>query len=295
MGGVDMRLYDVLIGPFADFAFMRRALVGSLALALGSGPVGLFLVLRRMSLMGDAMSHAVLPGAALGFMWFGLSLPAMSIGGFIAGVVVAMLAGLATRLSNLKEDANFAAFYLMALAFGVLLISKSGSQVDLVHILFGSVLAVDNSALMLMGIVSSISLLGLSIIYRPLVLEGVDPVFLRSVGGKGGVWYLAFLLLVVLNLVAGFQSLGTLMSVGLMMLPAITARLWSRSIGKMLAISVFIALLSGVIGLLLSFHFEWASGPAIIFIAGLFYLGSLLFGAEGGVLMRFIRLKHFEK
>ena len=183
-----MSLYQMLIAPFADFAFMRRALAGCLALALGSGPVGLMLVLRRMSLMGDAMSHAVLPGAALGFMWFGLSLPAMSVGGFFAGVVVAMLAGLATRFSNLKEDANFAAFYLMALALGVLMISKSGNQVDLIHILFGSVLAVDTAALLLMGMVSTVSLLGLAVIYRPLVLEGVDPIFLRSVGGRGGVW-----------------------------------------------------------------------------------------------------------
>lgn len=99
-------VYDLLVSPFADFAFMRRALVGCVALALGSGPVGLFLVLRRMSLTGDAMSHAVLPGAALGFLWFGLSLPAMSAGGFVAGVVVAILAGLATRFSNLKEDAD---------------------------------------------------------------------------------------------------------------------------------------------------------------------------------------------
>ena len=290
-----MTLYQVLIAPFADFAFMRRALAGCLALALGSGPVGLMLVLRRMSLMGDAMSHAVLPGAALGFMWFGLSLPAMSVGGFFAGVVVALLAGLATRFSNLKEDANFAAFYLMALALGVLMISKSGNQVDLIHILFGSVLAVDTAALLLMGVVSTISLLGLAVIYRPLVLEGVDPIFLRSVGGRGGVWYLVFLMLVVLNLVAGFQSLGTLMSVGLMMLPAISARLWSHSIGKMLVISVLIALTSGFLGLLLSYHFEWASGPAIIFIAGLMYVGSLLFCSVGGVLPRLVRLRHFEK
>ncbi len=290
-----MSLYQMLIAPFADFAFMRRALAGCLALALGSGPVGLMLVLRRMSLMGDAMSHAVLPGAALGFMWFGLSLPAMSVGGFFAGVVVAMLAGLATRFSNLKEDANFAAFYLMALALGVLMISKSGNQVDLIHILFGSVLAVDTAALLLMGMVSTVSLLGLAVIYRPLVLEGVDPIFLRSVGGRGGVWYLVFLMLVVLNLVAGFQSLGTLMSVGLMMLPAISARLWSHSIGRMLTISVLIALTSGFLGLLLSYHFEWASGPAIIFIAGLMYVGSLLFGSVGGVLPRLVRLKHFEK
>ena len=288
-------MWDVLVSPFTEFQFMRAALVSVVFLALSAAPVGVFLVIRRMSLMGDAMSHAVLPGAALGFMWFGLSLPAMSVGGFFAGVVVALLAGLATRFSNLKEDANFAAFYLMALALGVLMISKSGNQVDLIHILFGSVLAVDTAALLLMGVVSTISLLGLALIYRPLVLEGVDPIFLRSVGGRGGVWYLVFLMLVVLNLVAGFQSLGTLMSVGLMMLPAISARLWSHSIGKMLTISILIALTSGFLGLLLSYHFEWASGPAIILIAGLMYVGSLLFGFVGGVLPRLVRLKHFEK
>lgn len=284
----------LLLEPL-QFTFMSHALLISLVVSIPCALLSVFLVLKGWALMGDAMSHAVLPGAALGFMWFGLSLPAMSVGGFFAGVVVAMLAGLATRFSNLKEDANFAAFYLMALALGVLMISKSGNQVDLIHILFGSVLAVDTAALLLMGMVSTVSLLGLAVIYRPLVLEGVDPIFLRSVGGRGGVWYLVFLMLVVLNLVAGFQSLGTLMSVGLMMLPAISARLWSHSIGKMLTISVLIALTSGFLGLLLSYHFEWASGPAIIFIAGLMYVGSLLFGSVGGVLPRLVRLKHFEK
>lgn len=293
--GFEMDLYSICIAPFVEFAFMRRALVGCLALALGSGPVGLFLVLRRMSLTGDAMSHAVLPGAALGFMWFGLSIPAMSIGGFLAGIVVALLAGLATRLSNLKEDANLAAFYLMALALGVLLVSQSGNQIDLMHILFGSVLAVDKASLLMMGAVSSVSLLVLAVIYRPLVLDGVDPLYLRSVGGNGGGWYALFLVLVVANLVSGFATLGTLMSVGLMMLPAITARLWSHSMGKMLLIAACVAAGSGIAGLLLSFHFELTSGPSIIFFAGLVYLLSLIFGTVGGVLPRWIRLKHYEK
>ncbi|EEG08376.1 metal ABC transporter permease [Pseudogulbenkiania ferrooxidans] len=287
-------LYDLLISPFVEFAFMRRALAGCLALALGSGPVGLFLVMRRMSLMGDAMSHAVLPGAAVGFMVAGLSLPAMSLGGFVAGVLVALLAGLATRFTTVKEDASFAAFYLLSLAVGVLLVSRNGSNVDLIHILFGSVLAVDDAALLLVSGVASFSLVVLAIIYRPLVLESLDPVFLRAVGGKGGIWHLAFLMLVVLNLVAGFQALGTLMAVGLMMLPAITARLWVPSIGRMLAFSVGLAFVCGIGGLLLSYHFELPSGPAIILLAGLFYLLSLFVAPLGGALPRYIRARHFE-
>ena len=136
-----MTLYDLALSPFAEFGFMRRALVGCLALALGGGPIGTFLVIRRMSLMGDALSHAVLPGAALGFIFGGLSLPAMSLGGAGAGLAVALLSGLVTRLTPLREDASFAAFYLISLALGVLLVSTHGSNVDLLHLLFGSILA----------------------------------------------------------------------------------------------------------------------------------------------------------
>ena len=290
-----LNAYELLISPFADFSFMRQALVGCLALSLGSAPIGLFLVLRRMSLMGDAMSHAVLPGAAIGFMCAGLSLPAMGLGGFAAGLLVALLAGLATRFTSLKEDASFAAFYLMSLAFGVLLVSKHGSNIDLMHILFGSVLAVDAPALLLIGGITSLTLLTLAIIYRPLVLEGIDPFFLRTVSQRTGGWHLIFLSLVVLNLVAGFQTLGTLMAVGLMMLPAISARLWSNKIGLMLLISTGIALFSSISGLLLSYHLELASGPAIILMAGCVYLISIVFGNVGGVIPRYVRLKHYRR
>lgn len=287
-------LYDILVGPFVEFAFMRRALAGCFALALGSGPIGLLLVLRRMSLMGDAMSHAILPGAAVGFMVAGLSLPAMSLGGLAAGVTVALLAGIATRFTSVREDASFAAFYSLSLAIGVLLVSKSGNNVDLMHLLFGSVLAVDDIALLLVASVSSITLVTLAIIYRPLLLESLDPVFLRSVGSPVGVWHLVFLVLVVLNLVSGFQALGTLMAVGLMMLPAITARLWSVSVGGMLTIAVSVAFFCGLGGLLLSYHIELPSGPAIILLAGLVYLISLLIAPVGGALPRYARMRHFQ-
>lgn len=286
-------LYDLLLAPFADFAFMRRALAGCLALALGSAPVGLFLVMRRMSLMGDAMSHAVLPGAAVGYLLAGLSLPAMSLGGFAAGVLVAIMAGLATRYTAVKEDASFAAFYLLSLSLGVLLVSKSGSNVDLMHLLFGSVLAVDDAALLLVAAVATVTLLTMALVYRPLLLESLDPVFMRAIGARGGVWHLLFLLLVVLNLVAGFQALGTLMSVGLMMLPAIASRLWAVSVGGMLLVAFAIAALSGIGGLLLSYHYELPSGPAIILLAGLAYLFSLLLAPQGGLLPRLVRARHF--
>jgi zinc/manganese transport system permease protein len=219
----------------------------------------------------------------------------MSLGGFVAGIVVALLAGLATRFTLIKEDASFAGFYLLSLALGVLLVSTHGNSVDLIHILFGSVLAIDQNTLILMGGVTSVTLVVLALIYRPLLLEIVDPVFSKAVGGRGAVFHHLFLFLVVINLVAGFQSMGTLMAVGLMMLPPICAQLWSQKIGWMLFLSVLFALISGVVGLLVSYHFELPSGPAIILLTGVFYIFSLLFGSIGGFIPRYIRVKHFQR
>jgi zinc/manganese transport system permease protein len=273
-----------LFAPFAEFAFMRRALVGVMAIALGGGPVGVFLMLRRMSLTGDAMAHAILPGAAIGYLVAGLSLPAMTIGGLAAGIVVAVLAGLVARVTALKEDASLAAFYLLSLALGVTLVSLRGSNVDLLHVLFGTVLALDDDALLLLAGIASVTLVAFALIYRPLVLDCVDPTFLRSVSRAGTPVHLVFLGLVVLNLVGGFQALGTLLAVGLMMLPAAASRFWSADITVMVLVAVGIGMLSGFAGLLLSFHAELPAGPAIVLTAGAAYLVSLVFGAEGGLL-----------
>ena len=223
-------LYDLFLSPFQDFLFMRHALVACLALALGCGPLGVLLVLRRMSLVGDALSHAVLPGAALGFLVSGLSLYAMTLGGFAAGLAVALLAGAVTRLTTLREDASFAALYLISLASGVLIVSLRGSSIDLIHVLFGTILAVDDAALILVASITTATLLILALIYRPLIVECFDPGFLRSVGGRGATMHFIFLVLVVLNLVAGFRALGTLMAVGMMMVPAVSARFWARQV-----------------------------------------------------------------
>jgi zinc/manganese transport system permease protein len=281
-----MNFYDWLVQPFVEFGFMRRALVATLALGLGSAPIGTLLVLRRMSLMGDAMAHALLPGAAVGFALAGFSLVAMGGGGFVAALLVALLAGWVTRVTSQREDASFAAFYLIALAAGVMIISTHGSPVDLMHVLFGSILAVDNESLVLVAAVSSFTLLALAVMLRPLVVECFDPGFLRNAGGPGAVVHLGFLVLVVLNLVAGFQALGTLMAVGLMMLPATAARFWVVGLGPLSAVAAGIAMLSGWGGLLLSYHFDLPSGPCIVMGAGAFYIVSLLVGRRDSWLSR---------
>jgi zinc/manganese transport system permease protein len=287
-------MYDFLIAPFADFAFMRRALVGGVALSLGAAPMGVFLMLRRMSLTGDAMAHAILPGAATGFLIAGLSLPAMTIGGLVAGVAVALLSGVVARFTALKEDAALAAFYLVSLALGVTIVSMKGSNVDLLHVLFGTVLALDDAALILIAGIASLTLGALALIYRPLVLECLDPGFLRSVSRSGGPVYLTFLALVVLNLVGGFQALGTLLAVGIMMLPAAAARFWTDDITWMLLLSALGGVVATVAGLLGSYHFGAPSGPAIILAAGVIYLLSLFLGPVGGVMRHLRPRRHLQ-
>jgi zinc/manganese transport system permease protein len=287
-------MYDLLIAPFIEFEFMRRALAGTLALALGAGPIGVFLMLRRMSLVGDAMAHAILPGAAIGFLVSGLNLIAMTAGGLIAGFVVALLTGLVARLTELKEDAALATFYLLSLALGVTIVSLKGTNIDLLHVLFGSVLALDDQTLILIAGNATVTLIVLALIYRPLVIECVDPGFMRSVSRAGGPAHLAFLVLVVVNLVSGFHALGTLLAVGIMMLPAATGRFWARDITLMIAVAAVTGIVSGYAGLLLSFHVGVPSGPAIILVAGTIYVLALLFGQVGGLVRQALPQRHLE-
>jgi zinc/manganese transport system permease protein len=287
-------MLDTVVAPFADFEFMRRALVGTVAIAVGGGPVGVFLMLRRMSLTGDAMAHAILPGAALGYLLAGLSLPAMTLGGLAAGIVVAVLSGLVARFTDLKEDASLAAFYLLSLALGVTIVSLRGSNIDLLHVLFGTVLALDDAALLLLAAIATVTLLVLAVLYRPLVLECVDPTFLRSVSRAGTPTHLIFLALVVLNLVGGFHALGTLLAVGMMMLPAAAARFWSADVTLMTLLATAIGIASGCAGLLLSYHAELPAGPAIILAAGAIYLASLVVGIRGGLLWAARPGRHLE-
>jgi zinc/manganese transport system permease protein len=271
-----------VLGPFTEFAFMRRALVACFALCCGNSLLGTVLIFRRMSLVGDAMAHAVLPGAAAGFLIAGLSLWSMTLGGMLAALCVAVIAGLISRGTPQREDASFAAVYLVALAIGVLMVSASGGRIDLLHLLFGTVLAVDNAGLILVAAASTFVVLALAILYRPLIMDCLDRNFLSALGSSGTVIHVAFVVLVVLNLVAGFQVLGTLMALGLLILPCAAARFWVTRLGPLILVALLLGWSASLAGLLLSFHFNFPSGPAIVLIAGLQYFVSVLFGPRDG-------------
>lgn len=279
---------DALWSPFVEFAFMRRALVASMALGLIAGPIGVLLVMRRMSLAGDAIAHAVLPGAAVGYLLAGMSLPALGLGAFVSALAVALLASFVASNTAQKEDASLAAFHLIALALGVTLVSIKGSSVDLMHLLFGSILAVDAQALVLVAGAVTVALALLALVWRVLLASSFDPTFLMQFGQSGKWANQLFMLTVVLTFVASFQTLGTLMAVGLLMLPAIAARSWSRDIPTSCVLASGFAMASGLIGLLLSYHVGLPSGPAIVMTAGAIYLVSLLLGTHDGLLRKLI-------
>lgn len=287
-------IWDTFIAPFAEFGFLRRALVGCLALSLSAPPLGVFLMLRRMSLTGDVLAHGILPGVALGFVLAGLWVPALALGGLIAGLIVAIASGAIARATGGREDAALAAVYLTALAAGVTLISWRGSAVELTQLLFGSVLGVDDTALLLMGAAATLTLLFLAFAWRPLILECFDPSFAQAVGVRGSVWHLGLLALVVINLVAAFQAVGSLMAVGLMMLPAIAARHWAREVGGLVTAAVGLALAATLIGLLASYHADLPSGPSIVLAAAVLWVISLITGPVDGLLARYRKRPHLE-
>ncbi|WP_455474388.1 metal ABC transporter permease [Bartonella sp. B30(2025)] len=283
-------MYAFFFAPFIDFHFMQNALIGLILLSISACPTGVFLMLRKMSLTGDAISHAILPGVATAFLFCGFSLISMTLGGILAGIIVAIATALTSRNSIQTEDASMTVFYLIALAAGVIIISLKNSTTDLLHLLFGSVLAIDTQALYLITTIMLITVCVLCIFWRAFVIESVDPLFFKSLSPLSKYVHISLLGLVVLNLVSGFQSLGTLLSVGIMMIPAITARFWLSRLGPICILSVFLGIISSACGLLISFHLSIPSGPAIIIVAGFIYLLSCLISPRGFIMMRFPHL-----
>jgi len=269
-----MSLHALIVEPFETLAFMRAALVACLALALSNGAVGTLLVLRRMSLDGDVLGHAVMPGAAVGFLYAGPSPAWLSLGGLASGLAVAALAGLITG-GRARRDAGLVAFYLVALSLGVVLVAWRGSNVDVMRVLFGTVLAIDQRALLQIAVASSVIVLAIAGLYRPLAVGAFDPAFLRAMGTRAP-YETAFQALVVLALVASFQAFGTLLAVGPMLLPAAAARCWALGVAASMVLATGFGVIASVTGLLASYHGNLPSGPAIVLAAGLLFGVSLV-------------------
>lgn len=289
-----MNILHILFDPFINFGSMRRAIVACCALCISITPIGGFLMLKRMSLVGDALSHSILPGVAIGYFYStSISYTLMSIGGFISGLTVAILSLWINEKTTLQKDASFSGVCIGFLSLGIILISlKESSEEDLLNLLFGSILSIDIYNIYYIGLISTITLINLAIFYRALITEAFDSDFLKNQNILSSKYIqIIFLSIVILNLIASFQLTGTLMSIGLMMLPNLSARFWSTSMIHMLLLSVLIAFLSSWIGLLGAFYISLPAGPVIIFSNSIIFIISILFGKNQGIFSAAIHQK----
>jgi zinc/manganese transport system permease protein len=282
-----MSLHDLLIGPFA-YGFMQRALLSAVLLSLSGGLLGCILVLRRLALMGDALSHSLLPGIAVAWLLFGPSATALFAGALFAGLLTALGSALVSRLTRVKEDSAFGALFLIFFGAGVALISRLPTRLNLEHFLFGSILGVGHADLTLAAWASGATVLAFLVFHRGILLETFDPVFLRATGGHGSLVHVGVLALTVLNLVAALQTMGVVLALGLFLLPAVSAYLWCDHFGRLLTLSVALALLCSVAGILLSYHAGIASGAAVVLCLGAVFFVSVLASPRYGAAARLL-------
>ena len=277
--------------------FMRRALVGGALIGFTNGFLGTFIVLRRMSLMADALSHSMLPGLALGLLVAGgLSASGLFLGGITAAFLVALGAMLLARTSRLKEDASLAILYTVAFSAGVVLLQFVPTPVDLKHWLFGDILGIGDADLWIAYGVTLAVVPGLLLVLRPLVLTLFDPMVARSQGVKVDALHVLLIAASVLAMISSAQAVGVILMLGLLVAPAATLYLLTDNFSTMLWGGAALGTVGSVFGLVLSYRFEKVpSGAAIVLVLGVCFLAAWAFGPRYGLLARLRKRRHFHE
>ncbi|HFO0730880.1 TPA: metal ABC transporter permease [Staphylococcus aureus] len=255
------------------YQFLNRALITSIIVGMVCGTVGSLIVLRGLSLMGDAMSHAVLPGVALSFL-FGIP---MFIGALITGMIASIFIGYITSSSKTKPDAAIGISFTAFLASGIIIISLINTTTDLYHILFGNLLAITNSAFLTTIVIGSIVLILIIIFYRPLMISTFDPTFSRMSGLNTTLLHYFVMLLLSLVTVASIQTVGIILVVALLITPASTAFLISKKLYSMMIIASLISVISSIVGLYYSYIYNIPSGATIVLYTFVIYIITLFF------------------
>lgn len=255
------------------YQFLNRALITSIIVGIVCGTVGSLIVLRGLSLMGDAMSHAVLPGVALSFL-FGIP---MFVGALITGMIASIFIGYITSSSKTKPDAAIGISFTAFLASGIIIISLINTTTDLYHILFGNLLAVTNSAFLTTIVIGSIVLILIIFFYRPLMISTFDPTFSRMSGLNTTLLHYFVMLLLSLVTVASIQTVGIILVVALLITPASTAFLISKKLYSMMIIASLISVISTIVGLYYSYIYNIPSGATIVLCTFVIYIITLFF------------------
>jgi len=277
--------------------FMRRALVGGALIGFTNGFLGTFIVLRRMSLMADALSHSMLPGLALGLLVAGgLSASGLFLGGITAAFLVALGAMLLARTSRLKEDASLAILYTVAFSAGVVLLQFVPTPVDLKHWLFGDILGIGDADLWIAYGVTLAVVPGLLLVLRPLVLTLFDPMVARSQGVKVDALHVLLVAASVLTMISSAQAVGVILMLGLLVTPAATLYLLTDKFSTMLWGGAALGTAGSVVGLVLSYRFEKIpSGAAIVLVLGVCFLAAWAFGPRYGLIAKLRKRRHFHE
>jgi ABC-type Mn2+/Zn2+ transport system permease subunit len=281
-----MSFIHALLDPFR-YDFMQRGLLCAVLLGISGGLLGAILVLRRLSLMGDALAHSLLPGIGIAYLCFGASTAALFAGALLAGLITALGSALLSRLTRIKEDAAFGSLFIVLFGLGVAMVNLANTRINLMHFLFGNVLGVSNTDLGLTASSCLITVLVFVVFYRHILLETFDPSFYRATGGRGGWVHMGVLALTVLNLVAGLQTMGVVLSLGLFLLPAVSAYLWCDRLQSLLFLSSGIAVVCAFFGILLSYHASLPSGASIVLCLGCVFVVSALCSPRHGLLSKF--------
>ncbi|HDB0329456.1 TPA: metal ABC transporter permease [Staphylococcus aureus] len=255
------------------YQFLNRALITSIIVGIVCGTVGSLIVLRGLSLMGDALSHAVLPGVALSFL-FGIP---MFVGALITGMIASIFIGYITSSSKTKPDAAIGISFTAFLASGIIIISLINTTTDLYHILFGNLLAITNSAFLTTIVIGSIVLILIIIFYRPLMISTFDPTFSRMSGLNTTLLHYFVMLLLSLVTVASIQTVGIILVVALLITPASTAFLISKKLYSMMIIASLISVISSIVGLYYSYIYNIPSGATIVLCTFVIYIITLFF------------------
>ena len=283
----------IFVEPFRH-EFMQRALLSGALVGVTNGFVGTFVVLRRMALMADSLSHSLLPGLALGVMCFGLAPWGLFAGGLAAALFVALGAQLVSRSSRLMEDTALAVLYTVAFSVGLVLMSFVRVRVSLLHYLFGNILGVSDSDLWLSYGVAMAVVPLLALLQRPYLLLLFEPDVARSQGVRAGALNLVLSVALVVTMISSLHAVGVVLMLGLLIAPAATVYLLCDSFGAMLWGGAAIGALGSVAGLLVSYHFSnLPSGAAIVLVLGVLFLLAYGFSPRYGLWRMFRPGRHF--
>ncbi|MFN8648952.1 metal ABC transporter permease subunit [Streptococcus sp.] len=275
-------MLERFIEGLMEYHFLQNALMTAIVIGVVSGAVGCFIILRSMSLMGDAISHAVLPGVALSFM-LGIN---FFIGAIVFGLLASFIITFIKENSVIKGDTAIGITFSSFLALGVILIGLANSSTDLFHILFGNILAVQDSDMWLTFGVSGLVLLFVGLFFKGLLLTSFDPVLAKTMGINVNFYHYLLMGMLTLVSVTAMQSVGTILIVAMLITPAATAYLFTSSLKSMMLLASTLGALTSVLGLFLGYSFNIAAGSSIVLTSTIIFLVSFFLSPKQTVVKK---------